>query len=416
MAEIYDIVVVGGGVAGLIAAGTAAGQGSRVLLIEKMEKPARKLRITGKGRCNLTNLRAREGFLEKVRSGAEFVSYAYDRFDNRALTEFFESIGIPLTLERGERIFPESGRAWDVAEGLVRWVKAKGGEIRCDSPVTELIIENNAIKGVKTDNGKILASQVIMSTGGVSYPSTGSTGEGHQMAYDAGHGIEPLRPALVPLVAKSNIKGLSLRNVEVSLIIDREPVDKRFGEMEFNDRGITGPIILQISRTAVDAIGDNKQVEISIDLKPALDKQKLMSRIDRDVETLKDVSVKILLQKLTPSPLHSEIARQSGINSSTPLSRLDATDKESLAYTLKNLKFSITGYRPFTEAIITAGGVELSQVDPHTMESLIVKGLFFAGELLDIDADTGGFNIQLACSTGRLAGESAAAGARNRKR
>ena len=411
MPDRYDVIIAGAGVSGLMAAGTAAGEGARVLLLEKMEKPARKLRITGKGRCNLTNTRSAEHFLEKVRSGAEFVRPAFNGFDNRATADFFESIGVPLMLERGERIFPENGRAWDVAEALIKWAKAEGVVIETESPVENLLIRNGKIAGVVTAGGKRFhVPGVILATGGVSYPSTGSSGDGHRIALEAGHTIEPLRPALVPLVIPDpeRFRGLHLHNVELSLIVGGKTAERRFGEMEFTPSSISGPIVLQVSRTAVDSITDGLETKVSIDLKPALDETKLMARIDRETAALHSAAIRILLQKLSPSPLHREIARQSGLDLSHTVPSLGQDDKVSLARTLKGLEFPVTDYRPFTEAIITAGGVELSQVDPLTMESKLVEGLYFAGELLDIDADTGGFNIQLACSTGRMAGVSAA--------
>lgn len=408
----YDLIVVGGGVAGLMAAGTASSSGARVLLLEKMEKPGRKLRITGKGRCNVTNDRTREEFLVKVRQGAEFFEPAFGAFDNRAAVRFVEALGVPLTVERGGRVFPTSGKAWDVANALVSWVSGTDCEVRCYAPVASLVISDGSVRGVILESGEhIPAKTVLLATGGVSYPATGSTGDGHEMAYEAGHEIVPLRPSLVPLEVEvpKGLKGLALKNVELSLIVDGEVAEWRFGELEFTaDAVVGGAIVLQVSRTAVDALADGrKKVELSVDLKPALSAEKLGNRILREIEALGgSATVKALLQKLLPAQLRGAIAQAAGLSLSGSLSE---ADRERLVGTLKGWRFAVRDYRPFTEAIVTAGGVDLSEVDPLTMESLKVKGLYMAGELLDIDADTGGYNIQVALSTGYLAAKSIAA-------
>lgn len=396
----YDLIVVGGGVAGLMAAGTVAsakaGGPVRVLLLEKMEKPGRKLRITGKGRCNLTNDKSREEFLAKVRQGRAFFETAFDAFDNREVIRFVESLGVPLTVERGGRVFPTSGRAWDIADALVRWCLESGVEIRCLSPVESLWMESDRIEGVilqKPDAEERIASRaVLLATGGVSYPATGSTGDGHRMAMEeAGHEIEGLRPALVPLEVEvpPGLKGLLLKNIKLSLIVDGEVREERFGEAEFtSDRILGGAITLQVSRTAVDALLDGKRVELSIDLKPALSPDQLGGRIARERSEAGGGSI---LRKLLPKPLAGAFTK------------LTEGSDERLAEVLKDWRFGVTDYRPFTEAIVTAGGVRLEELDPDTMESKRVKGLYLAGELLDIDADTGGYNIQVALSTGYAA-------------
>lgn len=399
-----DLIVVGGGVAGLMAAGTAASRGLSVVLLEKMEKPARKLRITGKGRCNLTNSRSLDDFLAKIPQGAEFVRCVIEQFDNKRVVSFFESIGVPLTVERGGRVFPTSGKAWDVADGLVRWARSQGVEIRCGAEVLSIK------KGftVELANETLEARNVLITTGGVSYPATGSTGDGYQFAYDLGHTIVPLRPSLVPLDIDNvrQFTGLSLKNIGLRLVVDGVIADERFGDVEFTDRALGGAIVLQISRLAVDALIDKRRVVVELDLKPALSQTKLKNRINRELEQLQGANFKILLQKLTPSNLFPKISEQCRIKLSEPLSGFKIEDVERLTNTLKSLKFNILDYRPFTEAIITAGGVTLDEIEPLTMESKLMKNLYFAGEVLDIDADTGGFNIQIALSTAVAAAKS----------
>lgn len=406
----YQTIIIGGGVAGLLAAGRAAERGHNVLLLEKMERPARKLRITGKGRCNITNTRPMKEFLEKIHSGSDFASTALKHFDNTATVEFFNSIGLPTIEERGGRIFPTSGVAGDVASALENWVRRNGAEIRCNSAVETIIATDNSVEAVKLKSGEVIACKnIIITTGGVSYPRTGSTGDGHQMAYDLGHQIEALRPALVPLEIAESIErysGLELRNVKATLIADNAVIDERFGDVDFTDVAISGATILQLSRAAVEAIIDHRKVAIELDLKSGLSTSKLIARINRDIESLPSAPMRVILDKLTPRPLHGKIARVAALKLETAASRLTPEDRAKLAHTLKALRFEIADYRGFAEAIITAGGIDLSQVNHATMQSTIVENLYFAGELLDIDADTGGYNIQLALSTARLAADS----------
>lgn len=412
----YDLIVIGAGAAGLMAAGRASELGLKVLITEKMEKPGRKLRITGKGRCNITNTRDHDEFVAKIRNGAEFAEVALRNFDNRKTTLFLSSIDLPITVERGGRVFPTSGKAWDVANAIEYWAKDNGAEFRCNCEVKAVELEEGVITGVRLANGEVIATKsVLIATGGASYPRTGSTGDGYVMAAEMGHTIEPLRPALIPLEINEPLepfKGLDLKNTGVKLLIDGVVTEEHFGDVEFTDKALGGATILQLSRSAVDAIIEERLVEIVLDLKPALDHRKLRFRIDRDIEALGETApLRALLDRLTPRPLHNKITRHCALALRKESYTLDSEQRDELVKTLKHLSFGITDYRPFEEAIVTAGGVSLKEVNPKTMESTIVKKLYFAGELLDIDADTGGYNIQLALSTARLAAEAAATAA-----
>lgn len=411
----YDVIVIGAGAAGLMAAGTAAMSGRSVLLIEKMEKAGRKIRITGKGRCNLTNARPAEEFLEKVRVNNEFFSVAFAEFNNRATIKFFERLGVKLEIERGERVFPKSGKAWDIANALVEFCEDKGVKIVYKTQVTEITTIGDKVTGVKYLNARGFerreeASHVIVATGGVSYPSTGSTGDGYDFAYSLGHNIEPVRPSLTPLVTshpqKEYLNGLLLKNVGVKLYIDNELRQEEFGEMGFSERGIEGAVALRVSRDAVDAIIDEKRVKLVVDLKPALDEEVLLARIEREIAEMQPSEFfSELLRKLVPKQLVVPLAKEVNFHSKTYVSKLSDAEKMRLVKILKGMVFPIVDYAPFQYAIVTAGGVCCDEVNRYTMESLKIKGLYFAGEVLDIDANTGGYNMQIAFSTGRLAGQ-----------
>ena len=410
----YDVIVVGAGAAGMMAAGTAARNGLRVLLIEKMEKSGRKVRITGKGRCNVTNARPAEEFAGQVRTNADFFAQAFAEFNNRAAIKFFERAGVKLDIERGERVFPKSGKAWDIANALLEYCFENGVKIIYDTRVTEIMTLGNKVFGVKYINKrgferKEECAQVILATGGVSYPATGSTGDGYAFAADLGHTIEPLRPSLTPLVTShpqiQYLDKVLLRNVRATLYIDNEPVREEFGEIGFSDRGIEGAVALRMSRDAVDALIDGKRVKLVLDLKPALSEEVLRERIARELAELEPTEFfGELLRKLVPKPLVMPLAQEMDIHSKSYVSKISEDQITRLVRTLKGLTFPITDYAPFEYAITTAGGVNCEEVNPYTMESLKVRGLYFAGEVLDLDANTGGYNLQIAFSTGRLAG------------
>ena len=410
----YDVIVIGAGAAGMMAAGTAAHAGKRVLLLEKMEKSGRKVRITGKGRCNVTNARPAEEFAQQVRTNAEFFAPAFAAFNNKATIRFFERQGVKLDVERGERVFPHSGKAWDIANALLEYCVENGVKILYETRVTGILTLGDRIFGVRYINKrgferKEECRQAIVATGGVSYPATGSTGDGYAFAADLGHTIEPLRPSLTPLVSShpqiKYMHGLLLRNVKAVLYIDNEPVREEFGEIGFSERGIEGAVALRVSRDAVDALIEQRRVKLVLDLKPALTAEMLRERIARErAEMGKTDFFGELLRKLVPQGLVMPLAQELDIHSKNYLSKVTDAEIDRLIRTLKSMTFPITDYAPFEYAVTTAGGVRCDEVNPHTMESLKVQGLYFAGEVLDLDANTGGYNLQIAFSTGRLAG------------
>ena len=410
----YDVVVIGGGAAGLMAAGTAARVGNKVLLLEKMEKPARKVRITGKGRCNLTNARPVEEFAENVRTNGEWLHVAMSEFTNRATMRFFERMGVKLVTERGERVFPASGKAADIANALEFYCRDYEVDIQCNSRVTEILVAGGKVYGVKYMNKrgferKIEVENVIIATGGVSYPATGSTGDGYTFADRTGHTIESVRPSLTPLVSNhpqiEYIKSVWLKNINARLFVGGEMVREEFGEMSFSDRGLEGAVILRLSRDAVDGLLEEKSVKIELDLKPALTEDILRERIKREVAEMRPEDFFAeLVRRLVPKPLVVPICKELDVHSRLYISKVSDKEFERLIKVLKGWSFPISDYAPFEYAVVTAGGVSCSEVNEYTMESLKIKGMYFAGEVLDVDANTGGYNLQIAFSTGHLAG------------
>lgn len=410
----YDVVVIGGGAAGLMAAGTAARVGNKVLLLEKMEKPARKVRITGKGRCNLTNARPAEEFAGNVRTNAEWLKVAMSEFTNRATMRFFERMGVKLVTERGERVFPASGKAADIANALEFYCRDYDVEIQCNSRVTEILVAGGKVYGLKYMNKrgfvrKIEVENVIIATGGVSYPATGSTGDGYAFADRVGHTVESVRPSLTPLVSNhpqiEYIKNVWLKNINARLFVAGEMVREEFGEMSFSDRGLEGAVILRLSRDAVDALLEEKSVKIELDLKPALTEDILRERIKREVAEMRPEDFFAeLVRRLVPKPLVVPICKELDVHSRLYISKVSDKEFERLIKVLKGWSFPISDYAPFENAVVTAGGVSCSEVNEYTMESLKIKGMYFAGEVLDVDANTGGYNLQIAFSTGHLAG------------
>ena len=411
----YDVIVIGGGPAGLMAAGPAAGQGARVLLLEKIEKPARKLRITGKGRCNITNTKSWDEFSAHVYPNARFLRAAFYNFPNTALIDFLEKNGLALVVERGERVYPASQNAWDVAATLVQWAERLDVEIQCRAEVLQLMQTDNRIEAivVKRDGHAetLTATSFVVATGGLSYPATGSTGDGFRFAQDTGHAIVPQRPSLVGAhVAHHHpaLCGLTLRNVKLALMIDGSVSDEEFGELLFNETGVEGPVMLRLSRKATDAFRQHKKVSLALNLKPAVPAPQLQRRVFSEITETRQRTVDTLLRKFMPAQLVPAFAAAVGLIPNRPVAELRQAAVDKMVFFLQCWKMSVTGMQGYERAVVTAGGVSLDDIDHKTMRSRKVENLFFAGEVLDLDADTGGYNLQIAFSTGYLAGKMAA--------
>lgn len=401
-----DVVVIGGGPAGLFSAATAAKNGNKVILIDKNDVLARKLRITGKGRCNVTNSADISDFIGMVCSNPNFMYSAFYSFTNLDLIDFFEKSGVPLKEERGGRIFPVSDSAKDIANALIKYAKDNGVVIFKDT-VTNIICDNEIITGVSTKAGKkIDCNKVIIATGGASYPLTGSTGDGYKFAEKLGHTIVKPYPSLIPLLVQEDyvkeLQGLSLKNVAVKINKGSKCVYEDFGEMIFTHYGLSGPVILSASSNLKNI--DESNYKISIDLKPALTFEQLDKRIQRDFEKNINKNFSNSLDELLPNKLIDTVIKLSGIDPYVKVHQINKQQRQELCNLLKNLTFTITGVRPIEEAIITRGGVSTKEINPSTMESKIVNGLYFCGEVIDVDAYTGGFNLQIAFSTAYLAG------------
>lgn len=408
------VIVVGGGAAGMMAAVTAAQNGHQVTLLERNEKLGKKVFITGKGRCNLTNASDIEEIFEHIVTNRKFLYSALYGFDNRACMDFFEENGLRLKVERGNRVFPVSDHSSDVIKTLEKKLKTLSVEIRLHTRVENLLTESfqdkKRIAGVTDEKGKSYeADAVILATGGISYPSTGSTGDGHKMAEETGHKVTDLYPALVPLKAKEGfcreLMGLSLKNVNATFKEGKKVLYSEFGEMLFTHFGVSGPIILSGASVINQRLAKN-EIQLFIDLKPALTEEQLQKRLTREFEENRQKQFKNACSGLFPARLIPVMIALSGIDPEKKACEISKEEKRGFARCIKALPLTVTGTGSYEEAIVTKGGVSVKDINPSTMESKQVCGLYFAGELIDVDAFTGGFNLQIAWSTGRLAGES----------
>jgi len=411
MALQQQVVVVGGGTSGMMAAGRAAECGADVLLLEKTPRLGNKLRLTGKGRCNLTNEVELPQFITHFGETGRFLYGAFSRFFVQDLRGFFDQRGVPTVVERGGRVFPASNDARQVAAALEGYLVVNGVQIRRRCPVEHLLAEGGRVLGVEVRSGAIRSAAVILATGGASYPRTGSSGDGYRLAAEVGHHIVPIRPALVPLATKEQwvraLQGLSLRNVQVTLLLNEAEIGRGLGEMLFTHFGVSGPIVLTLSKRAVDALAKG-QVCMSINLKPALSFEELDQRLQRELDAHGRRQLRNTLAELLPDRMIDVFVTLLGIPADKRGHQITAVERKRITALLQDLRVTITGSRPIAEAIITAGGINTTEIDPRTMESKLIKGLFFCGEVIDVDADTGGYNLQAAFSTGYLAGESAA--------
>lgn len=404
------VVVVGGGAAGMMAAYQAAKNGHKIILVDKNEKLGKKIYITGKGRCNLTNAGELEEIFNNIMTNRKFLYSALYSFTNDDVINFFENNGMKTKIERGNRVFPVSDHSSDVISTVAKVLRKNQVDIRLFTPVKDLIITNDKACGVLLENGeKIMCDSVIIATGGLSYPSTGSTGDGYRFAKDSGHTINKCVPSLVPMNIKEEwvkeLQGLSLRNVNVRMINGKKKLYNELGEMLFTHFGVSGPLILSAS-AMINRKYFDENLKIIIDLKPALDMEQLNKRILRDFEEELNKQFKNSLNKLLPSKLIPIVINLSGIDPDKQVNTITKEERQRLAYLLKNLEISFNGFRGWNEAIITKGGISVKDINPSTMESKIVNNLYFCGEVLDLDALTGGYNLQIAWSTGYLAGDS----------
>ena len=406
----YDVIIVGAGPAGLLAAGRAAELGGKVLVLEKMRSEGRKLLITGKGRCNITNDATIGEFITHVFPNGKFLRNAFSQFFSKDIIELLEKYGVEATLERGGRYFPASNKSLDILRALLKWVNELKVEIRCGHRVEKLLVEDGAIKGVRANGEIFISENVILATGGKSYPATGSTGDGYELAKQLGHKIEKPIPALVPLETKGSVaqklQGLNLKNVKAVVWVNGKKAGEAFGEMIFTHFGLSGPIILTLSRTVVTELQKNNKVEITVDLKPALDEQKLDKRLLRDLNEHGKKQISNIFRNWLPSSMIPVFIELLELDPDKACHQVSGKERKQIRYLLKNMRFEISHNRSFKEAIITAGGILTNEIRPKTMESKIVSGLYFAGEMIDLDAETGGYNLQIAYSTGWLAGNS----------
>ena len=408
----YDVIVIGGGPAGILAAGAAGARGRKTLLIEKNEKLGKKLFITGKGRCNVTNAADMDEFMSNIPKNSKFLYSAFRALSNNDLIAILNDMGLKTKVERGGRVFPESDKSSDVLKALQKYLDKNNVDVMLNSSVREIETLDNIINKVILMDGKdIICESVILCTGGLSYPQTGSTGDGLEFAKAVGHTVTDLFPSLIPLVVKEDyikeLQGLSLKNVSIKVLADNKSIYDDFGEMLFTHYGLSGPIVLSASFYISDYLKKKREIKLAIDLKPALSEEDLDKRVLKDFNEKLNKQFKNSLDALLPQKLIPVIIKQSKIDENKEVNQISKEERKHLVSLLKHFEFTITGTRPIAEAIVTSGGVSLKEINPKTMESKLIKGLYFAGEVMDLDAFTGGYNLQIAFSTGYAAGNDA---------
>lgn len=404
------IIVIGAGAAGMMAAVKAAENGAEVVLLEKMKRVGKKMLITGKGRCNLTNNAAIPDLIRNMTGNGPFLNSSIRGFDNQDVVAFFNDLGLLTKVERGGRVFPESDKAADVVGSLLRLLHRLGVKIETEMAARKIVVEDGRVVGVETMTGAVYRGDaVILAVGGASYPGTGSSGDGYAIAEAVGHSIVPLRPSLVPLETEEDwiktAQGLSLRNVRVTAVADGKKIGEEFGEMLFTHFGVTGPIVLSLSRAVAAALSEGRFVELVINLKPALTPEVLDKRIQRDFTMFIRKQLKNSLHELLPGKLIQPVMDLAYLDGEKEIHQVTKEERLRLADVLQHMTLTVTKTRPLAEAIVTAGGIATKEINPKTMESKVVKGLYFAGEVIDVDGYTGGFNLQAAFSTGAAAGQ-----------
>lgn len=403
------VVVIGGGAAGLMAAVIAGREGAKVTLLEKMNYVGKKMGITGKGRCNITNACDMSDFIKNTPGNGKFLYGAYERFTNEDLLQLLHDAGLETKVERGGRVFPASDSALDVRNTFMKLMKHYGVDVHLEEPVKKLLVDDGVVTGVVTDKETYHADAVVIATGGKSYPATGSTGDGYILAAQVGHKITDIRPSLVPIVTEESwvkdLMGLSLRNVELSVVAKNKVQAKMFGEMMFTHFGITGPIVLSLSHTVGKLMRKKNigTIGLDINLKPALSPETLDKRLQKDFDLYSKKQLINGMKDLLPTRLIPLIIELAGIDPQKPINQISKEERQQIGYMLQHMPLTVKGLRPVEEAIVTAGGISLKEFNPKTMESKLVKGLYGAGEVLDIDAFTGGYNLQAAFSTGYVA-------------
>jgi predicted Rossmann fold flavoprotein len=404
-----EVIVIGGGPAGMMAAIRSARLKHKVTLLEKNQSLGKKLLLTGKGRCNLTNTAGFDEFISRFSKKAEFLRDAFKEFFVDELFEFFQQRGLKLKVERQKRVFPCSDSAISVLNVLKKELKASGVHVVCNARVKDIIVKNSQVESARLSGGKCMpADKIIIATGGISYAFTGSSGDGHKIAQNTGHTITPLKPALVPLIVKQpyvkSIEGLSLKNIQLKFISKNKVLTSEIGELLFTDNGISGPLIVSMSGDILDMLQASGAIGLEIDMKPALNFDQLDMRLLREIDSAPKKTVFNLLKTMLPVRLVGLFVSLSGINRDTKSAHITSSQRNKIISFLKSWRFDIAGSAGIEKAMVTRGGVSLKDIDPKTMQSRIIKGLYFAGEIIDVDADTGGFNLQAAFSTGYLAG------------